>query len=135
MGCKEPRQFQWTFYGYETAWRNRPVSDWIKELSLDGRDELIDIVLYMRVRPPNEWDPENFKPLDDGISEIRFRDGDSVCRVYGYFGPTWHVQSYTFLVGATKKVKNDRDSKNLAKTRRDQIERRETNIHRFSFEE
>jgi len=135
MRRKERRQYDWTFRGYETPARNRPVSDWLKELSADGLDELIDIVLYMRVRPPNEWDPENFKPLEDGISEIRFRDGDFVCRIYGYFGPTWLLQSYTFLVGAEKKVKNDRDSKKLAKTRRDQVERRETSVYPFGFEE
>jgi hypothetical protein len=135
MTRKERKQYDWTFYGFETPLGNRPVRDWITALSEDGCDDLIDIVLYMRIRPPNEWAAEHFKPLEDGISEIRFRDSGSVCRIYGYFGPTWYSQSYTLLVGAEKKVKNDRDSKQLAKSRRDQLERREARVHPFRFEE
>lgn len=135
MERKERQQYDWTFRGFETPAGNRPVRDWIAALAPATRDELIDIVLYMRIRPPNEWAGEHFKPLEDGISEIRFRGADCVCRIYGYFGPTWCVQSYTFLVGAEKKVKNDRDSKKLAKSRRDQIERKEARFYPFSFEE
>lgn len=132
---RERRQYDWTFRAYQTPAGNKPVVDWIMALSPDGRDELVDIILYMRLRPQNEWAAEHFKPLEDGISEIRFRDGDLVCRIYGYFGPTWHVQSYALLVGAEKKVKNDRDSKELAKSRRDQIERRQAGFHSISFKE
>jgi hypothetical protein len=135
MARQERKQFDWTFRGFETPVGNRPVRDWILALSEDGREELIDIVLYMRIRPPHEWAAEYFKPLEDGISEIRFRDLDSVCRIYGYFGPTRYFQSYTLLVGAEKKVKNDRDSKQLAKSRRDQLERGEAGSHTFSFKE
>lgn len=135
MARKEREQYDWTFRGFETPVGRRPVLDWINALSEDARDELVDIVIYMRFRPHNEWAAEHFKPLEDGISEIRFKDAGSVCRIYGYFGPGSYVQSYTFLVGAEKKVKNDRDSKKLAKSRRDQIERREARVHTFSFEE
>jgi putative component of toxin-antitoxin plasmid stabilization module len=135
MTSREQRQYDWTFRGFETPVGNRPVRDWINALSEEARDELVDILIYMKFRPHNEWAPEHFKPLEDGISEIRFRDGGSVCRMYGYFGPQWFVQSYTFLVGAEKKVKNDRDSKKLAKSRRDQVERREARVHVFSFQE
>jgi hypothetical protein len=135
MARKEREQFDWTFRGFETPLGNKPVRNWIMALSDSGRYELIDIVLYMKIRPPHEWAAEHFKPLEDGLSEIRFRDGGSTCRIYGYFGPSWHFQSYTFLVGAEKKVKNDRDSKQLAKSRRDQLERREAGFHAFSFEE
>ncbi len=134
MTRKERKQYDWTFCGFETPVGNRPIKDWIWELSDEGREELIDVVLYMKIRPPNEWAGDNFKPLDDGISEVRFRDSDFVYRIYGYFGPSWQVQSYTFLVGAEKKVKNDRHSKRLAKTRRDQLERREARVHSFGFE-
>jgi putative component of toxin-antitoxin plasmid stabilization module len=130
MTSREQRQYDWTFRDFETPVGNRPVRDWIYALSEEARDELVDILIYMRIRPHYEWAPEHFKPLEDGISEIRFRDGDSICRIYGYFGPH---QSYTFLVGAEKKVKNDRDSKKLAKSRRDQVERREARVHAFSF--
>lgn len=133
MTSRERRQYDWTFYGFETPVGNRPVRDWINALSEDARDELVDILIYMRLRPHNEWAPEHFKPLEDGLSEIRFRDGSSICRIYGYFGPQWFAQSYTFLVGAEKKVKNDRDSKKLAKSRRDQVERREARVYAFRF--
>jgi hypothetical protein len=123
MARKEREQFDWTFRGFETPLGNKPVRNWIMALSDSGRYELIDIVLYMKIRPPHEWAAEHFKPLEDGLSEIRFRDGGSTCRIYG------------FLVGAEKKVKNDRDSKQLAKSRRDQLERREAGFHAFSFEE
>jgi len=133
MISREQRQYEWTFRGFETPVGNRPVRDWIEALSEEARDELIDILTYMRVRPHSEWAPEHFKPLEDGISEIRSKDSGSVLRIYGYFGPQWFAQSYTFLVGAEKKVKNDRDSKKLAKSRRDQVERREARVHTFSF--
>ena len=135
MTRRDRQNYCWSFHGFETPARNRPVSDWINELSIDTRDELIDLFLYMRIRPPNEWGAEHFKPLEDGLSEIRFRDRDDVCRIYGYFGPPLFFQSYTMLVGAAKKVQNDRDSKKLAKTRRGQIDRKEARTHPFRFEE
>ncbi len=135
MARKERQNYDWSFYGFQTPARNRPVSDWINALSDQARDELVDMFLYMKIRPSNEWGAEHFKPLEDGLSEIRFRDGDAVCRIYGYFGPSLPVQSYTMLVGAAKRVLNDYDSKKLAKVRRGQIERREAGIHPFSFEE
>ena len=135
MARKERRDYCWTFYGCETAGRNRPVSDWINALSVDAKDYLIDILLYMRIRPPNEWAAEHFKPLEQGLSEIRFKDGDAVCRIYGHFGPVSYFQSYTMLVGAEKKISNDRDSKKLAKTRRGQLERNEARVYALHFEE
>jgi hypothetical protein len=135
MARKERQSYNWTFYGFETAGKNRPVSDWINALSPDAKDELVDMLLYMRIRPPNEWGAEHFKPLEEGLSEIRFKDSDAVCRIYGHFGPVSCFQSYTMLVGAEKKVSNDRDSKKLAKTRRGQLERNEARIYKFDFEE
>jgi hypothetical protein len=128
-------EYDWTFRGFETPAGNRPVADWIRGLSEDALDELFDILRYMKIRPHHEWDAEHFRPLDDGISELRFHDANSICRIYGYFGPTWFRQSYTFLIGSAKKVKNDVDSKSLARTRRDHIEATESGFHPFSFEE
>src|SRR5208337_2422736 len=93
MTSREQRQYNWTFCGFKTPVGNMPVRDWINALSADGREELIDILIYMRFRPPNEWAPEHFKALDDRISELRFRDSGSICRMYGYFGPQWLVRS------------------------------------------
>src|ERR1700728_3215799 len=121
MTRKERQQFEWTFRGFQTPLGGRPVSDWIKGLSQEAVDDLVDIVLYMRVRPQYEWDGEHFQPVEDGISEVRFYDAAFTHRVYGYFGPAWLKQNYTFLVGSSKKVKNDKASKLLARSRRDQI--------------
>ena len=129
----ERQQWDWSFYGFETSLGNRPVRDWIVGLPLDALDELVDVLVYMQKRPNSEWSPENFKPLEDGLSEIRFSDESQTYRIYGYFGP--HRQAYTFLVGKDKKVSNDKSGKNLAKTRRGQLQRNEARIHLFSFEE
>ena len=132
MRRKERKEWNWQFRGFETPASNRPVKDWIvNECPTDGRDDLVDILLYMKARPQEEWDREHFRSLDDGISEIRFTGSGLTLRIYGYFGPSWFVQSYTFLVGNIKKVKNDVDAKRLAKSRRDQIEKREARVHDF----
>jgi hypothetical protein len=125
-------QWHWTFFGFETSGGNHPVRDWINGLSDDARDELVDVLVYMQVRPNSEWSPENFKPLEDGLSEIRFESESHWYRIYGCFGP--NRQEYTFLHGTTKKVRNDKRGKKLAKTRRDQLQRREARVHEFRIE-
>jgi hypothetical protein len=129
-------QWHWTFYGFETPAGNRPVRDWVNGLSEDGLDELVDVLAYMQVRPNTEWSPENFKPLENGLSEIRFETEDHWYRIYGCFGP--ERQEYTFLHGTTKKVKNDKDGKKLASDRRDQLQpgaRVRARVHQFRIEE
>ena len=135
MVRKERKQYDWTFYGFETPAGNRPLKVWIDFLPVEARDELVDILVFMKTRPPNEWAAEHFRPLEDAISEVRFRSADFIWRVYGYFGPDWHVQSYTFLVGTDKKVSNQKDAKQLAKVRRGQIQTREARVHPFRIEE
>jgi hypothetical protein len=126
-------QWYWTFWGYESRLKNRPVAVWINKLSQPARDELVDVLCYMRVSPNNEWLPQHFRLLDDGISEIRFQDADHWLRIYGFFWPD--RMCYTMLHGTEKKVKNDKDGKNLAKSRRDELKKREASVHLFSVEE
>ncbi|SRR6266700_766852 len=127
-------QWSWLFFGYETPAGNRPVRDWIRSLTNDELDELFDVLVYMRVRPNSEWpSPQNFKPLEDELSEVRFSTEDHWYRIYGFFWPA--RQNYTFLHCTGKKVKNDRDGKKLAKDRRDQLLNGLARVHPFSFEE
>src|SRR5271165_611571 len=107
----ERQAWNWAFLGFETLAGSRPVRDWINALSEDARDELVDILVYMQKRPNNEWPAEHFKSLEDGLSEVRFKSATHKHRIYGYFGPTWCKQAYTFLVGTDKKVSNQRDAK------------------------
>jgi|SRR6266851_5539879 len=140
-------QWCWTFYGFQTQVGNKPVRDWINGLphdAIDGSglfcktahypiDELLDVLAYMQVRPNVEWhSPQNFKPLEAGLSEIRFSTEDHWYRIYGIFWPIGRAK-YTFLHGTDKKVKNDKDGKKLANDRRDQLRRRQASIHEFSF--
>jgi len=126
-------EWHWTFYGFETPAGNRPVRDWINTLPEDAVDELVDVLAYMQVRPNTEWSPENFKPLENSLSEIRFSSQDHWFRIYGCFGP--ERQEYTFLHGTNKKVKNDKDGKKLAADRHQQLQRTEARVHEFRIEE
>jgi hypothetical protein len=132
---KERKQYDWTFYGFETPAGNRLIRDWIVGLPDEARYELIDILVLMKTRPHDEWPAEHFKPLEDALSEIRFRGADCNWRIYGYFGPDGYKQPYTFLVGTEKKVSNQRDAKQLAKDRRSQIQHGAAKVHAFSFED
>jgi putative component of toxin-antitoxin plasmid stabilization module len=125
-------QWNWRFFGFETPAKNRPISDWINGLPDDARDELVDVLLHLQVRPNNEWPAEHFKPLEDGISEIRFKTAAHKYRIYGCFG---EAQSYFMLVATDKKVSNQKDAKQLAKNRRGQLQRREAGSHPFSVSE
>jgi hypothetical protein len=111
---------------------NRPVRDWINGLDEDARDELVDILSYMQVRPNSEWHPENFTAIETQLSEIRFGTADHWYRIYGFFWPG--RRDYTFLNGTEKKVRNDREGKRLAKERRDRLLRGEASIHPFAIQ-
>jgi len=128
---RERIQWNWTFLGFETPVGNRPIRDWINALSEGAREELVDILLQIQVRPNDEWAAEHFKPLEDGISEIRFRTATHKFRIYGCFG---NGQTYIMLVSTDEKVSNQKDAKRLAKDRRGQLQRREARTHPFSIE-
>ena len=126
------QQWKWDFFGFETPAGNRPISNWINSLFDDAKDELVDVLLHLQIRPNNEWPAEHFKPLEDGISEIRFKTASHRYRIYGCFG---EGQSYFMLVATDKKVSNQKDAKQLAKDRRGQLQRREARSYPFSVSE
>lgn len=119
MSRRERTQWNWAFLGFETPAGNRPIRDWINALPDDARDELVDVLLQMQVRPNTEWPAEHFKPLEDGISEIRWQTATHKYRIYGIFGEN---QTYIMLVATDKKVSNQKNAKQLAKNRRGQLQ-------------
>ena len=132
---REARElWNWTFRGYETSPHgNRLVQEWFDSLPEEAKDEARDVLGYLQHRPISEWRRPTFAPLEDGISEIRFKASKVRYRIYGYFGPTGFRQSYTFLHGTDKKVSNDKQGKHAAKGRMGDIERALARIHEFEF--
>lgn len=129
-------QWNWTFRGYETVPQgNRPVQEWYDRLPVEAKDQVADVLGYLQHLPVAEWKRPTFAPLEDKISEIRFKANQVKYRIYGYFGPTGFRQSYTFLHGTDKKVSNDKRGKKTAKDRMDEIERGIARTHEFEFED
>jgi hypothetical protein len=138
-------QKPWSFFGIELEAEGRPIQDWYDGLSIQAQEEITDLVEHLRVKKASLWDRPDFDPLEGegGISEIRpdnIRDdaGSRTLRVYGIMG--WpYKMSYTFLHGTEKDVKNDRDGKDFAKYRLEQVtaetlKRGRPTVHEFDFE-
>jgi hypothetical protein len=135
----------WSFFGIELEAEGRPVQDWYDGLSIQAQEEITDLVQHLRVKTESRWDRPDFDPLEGegGISEIRPDNvrgdsGSKTLRVYGIMSCPADM-SYTFLHGTEKEVKNDRDGKNFAKYRLQQltdesIKRGEPAVHEFDFE-
>ncbi len=136
----------WEFFGFESWAEGRPVQDWFDKLSLEARDEIVDLVSYLAVRPSGQWATPEFDPLDGegGVSELRPQDircdeGSLTYRIYGVGGyPA--KRSYTFLHGTRKEVKNDQEGKEIARRRLKELLRDkgkphpQAGIHKFDFE-
>src|SRR5664280_2550847 len=117
----------WTFFGFETEAAGRPVQAWFNRLRIEAKEEIVDLVLHMRVRIARQWRLPEFDPLDGegGISElrpnnIRCDEGSLTYRIYGVSAYPEEF-SYTFLHGVRKEVKNDREGKKFAKWRLKQL--------------
>ena len=135
----------WSFFGIELDMEGRLVQYWYDGLSIQVQEEITDLVQHLRVRTASRWDWPDFDPLDGegGISEIRpdnmrGTSGSSTLRVYGIMGYPGKL-SYTFLHGTEKDVKNDRDGKDFAKYRLQQLyaesfKRGKPAVHSFDFE-
>lgn len=129
---------EWTFFGFESPQEGRPVQRWFDLLCEDDKDEIRDLLLYLKVGK-RLWRKPEYDPLigEGGISEIRVPDirdsrGTITYRIYGWFGPRgWE---YTFLHATDKKVRNDKDGKRIAKNRLGQIEQSTATVHRFVFQ-
>lgn len=121
------------------------MQTWFDGLPQDHKEEITDLLEYVRVMTDRPWPEKIFDPLkgEGGISEIKvpnircLRDGEVreiTYRIYGFFGPKRYKHSYTFLHGAEKDVKNDRIGKQIAKGRFGEIERQSAGVHKFKFE-
>lgn len=138
-------QRPWLFFGIELEVEGRPVQDWYDGLSILAQEEITDLVGHLRVKKASRWDRPDFDPLEGegGISEIRPDNirgdsGSKTLRMYGIMGYP-EKMSYTFLHGTEKDVKNDRDGKDFAKYRLQQLSIESTRrgkaaVHSFNFE-
>ena len=136
--------WRWEFYGFESDAEGRPVQVWFDSLLPDDRDEIVDLLDYVRNSTNKPWPEKVFDSLDGegGISEIKmenircFREGEVkeiTYRLYGFFGPKEFEHSYTLLHGTAKEEKNDRLGKDIAKGRLDEIRRGTARVHKFEF--
>jgi len=137
QGCR------WTFLGFESLGEGQPVQFWFDKLTEEHRDEIKDVLAFLQVTPRAEWEElpgHPFDPLigEGGISEIRFKPikclrGIFYYRIYGFFGAR-QEESYKFLHGTNKKVKNDRHGKKIAKRRLLEIQEKKATLHKFSLD-
>lgn len=93
-------QVAWRFHGYVTATGSPDVEQWIDDLDEEARDELEDVLAYLRISHVEDWKRPYFAPMGDGMNEIRFKASNVEYRIFGAFGPSRN--QFTMLVGATK---------------------------------
>jgi len=123
----------WRFFGFETLVGNRLVQDWFNELPEDARNDARDIIAHLQHLPNHLWRRPEFDQLEDGLSEVRFKSPLNTYRIYGFFGPEGFRRVYTFLHGADKKVRNDRNAKRVARDRMGQLSQQKARVHEFEF--
>lgn len=128
--------------GFKSDAEGCPVQFWFDVLPDEAKEEIEDLIRYLRVKTSSRWQRPSFDPLDGscGISELRPRDvsvevngklEEITYRIYGFFGPGPHV--YTFLHGNRKGVTNDRVAKEIACRRLEAIKLKRATVHRFRF--
>jgi hypothetical protein len=127
-----PKRWFWTFLAFKTLQGNCPVQEWFDGLGDGARDDLQDTLAYLQVIANNLWRRPKFDQLEDEISEIRGHTATEELRIYGYFPGL--QQTYTFLNGTDKKVRNDRQGKQLAKQRLALIRANRATTHKFEFD-
>ena len=134
----------WEFFGFRSEAEGCPVQYWFDNLGDEDREEITDLLGYIRPMTNRPWPEKVFDPLkgEGGISEIRvenircFREGkvqEVTYRIYGFFGPREYEHSYTFLHGTRKEARNDRIGKQIARGRLDEIIRGIAGVHKFEF--
>lgn len=75
--------------------------EWHKNLDEEGKAKFAVRMEYLCACPSESWSLPYCRPLDDGISEIRFKDRRVQQRPLGYFGP--NIKEFTFLISAIEK--------------------------------
>jgi len=139
----EEEKWTWEFLGFESPREGRPVQDWFDGLPDEVKEEINDLIKYLRLRINSRWQRPEFDPLTGscGISELRTDEirlergdliEDATYRLYGYFGPGDHV--YTLLHGTKKEQTNDRQGEKIACERFERIKHGEATFHIFRFE-
>ena len=91
---------EWRFRGYVTPSGVSDVQRWIDALEGAARDELEDVLAYLRISNVGDWKRPYFGPMRDGLHEIRFNHANVEYRIFGAFGPG--QQQFSMLVGAAK---------------------------------
>jgi hypothetical protein len=127
---------QWTFHAYCTPAGGRQVQEWFAGLDEDSKEAIIDTITYMQHLPITNWQRPSFKPLGDGLSEIRCKVNtlNHHVRIYGTFAPAGKRFAYTLLLGTTaKKERNDRTAIAEARKRLGQLQAKRVFTHVFKF--
>jgi hypothetical protein len=127
------------FYGIDVRGEGRIVQDWFDALDLDAQLEILNMALHLSRLSMGRWQRPDYDPLDgeEVISEVRPKDvrgetGNITYRIYGWRG--YPIKnSFTFLHGTDKDVKNDLEGKAEANRRAGQIVRDEARVHKFDF--
>jgi len=109
------------------------IAEWCKgELSVEAQAEFDNLVIDLAATPRASWSMPDFKPLGDGIFELRFKAGGKQYRPLGYDGPGAH--QFTILIGAYKKMKKwtPQDARKTATKRRKEIENGIRKVRRYA---
>jgi hypothetical protein len=127
-------EWDWQFLGLQWLNKNQPVQEWFDGLPDEAQAELRDTIRHLQHLPPHLWKKPQFDHLaGEDVTEVRFETATHFYRIYGYFGPKGERQSFTFLLGNDKKIRNDIKGKREATKRRGFVERGEATVHGFGF--
>jgi hypothetical protein len=141
----EEQKWEWRFLGFESPEEGRPVQAWFDASPVEVREEIVDLLGYLKKMTASRWRRPEFDPLSGagGISELRPMDvavendhgeiQNLTCRLYGFFGPRDAGEAYTFLHGNTKGERNDRGGKSVARRRLKELEAGRASVHEFKF--
>jgi hypothetical protein len=139
----EEEKWVWEFWGFKSDAEGCPVQVWFHALPEEAKEEIRDLVRYLRVKTRSKWQKPSFDPLrgscgiselrpDDVSAEVNGRLEEFTYRIYGFFGPGQHA--YTFLHGTRKEATNDRQGKEIACRRLEAIKLKRATVHGFRFQ-
>lgn len=95
--------------------------EWHTSLDEKGKAIFAARMEYLCACPSESWPTSYCRPLDGGISEIRFKDRRVQQRPLGYFGP--NIKEFTFLYPAIERGGKlvPKDAINRAKIRKELV--------------
>jgi hypothetical protein len=128
-----------TFYGIDVEGEGRVVQDWFDHLDPIAQDEIIVLILHLASLPMGLWRRPEYDPLDgEGViselraDEVRTEEGTFTYRIYGLRSHP-DKNSYTFLLGTDKDLKNDIEGKRFAKMRVAELASGKARPHKFNL--